>query len=696
MKLVLLHRKTIYPSQPRIIMSPATRVVSTLLFFPVVFLIGCGFTSTVAGPAPAAHLSGNVHGGQQPISGSTVTVWKVGDVNYGSLATALASTTSASDGTFDIPAGSYTCDTPTTQVYITAQGGEASPGYPNDFIMLAAGLGNCSTLDNQQVEINEVSTVVAAFALAQFFGVHTTPATDDFGAPASNLSALALSNTDTIPTILNVADGTVNPNTSTVTIDAAKIYTLANVLAACVNTTAATGNQTCLDLIHMATNSKNTPITPNDTLQVAVNIALSPYANVSQLYALATQKSPFVGLSSAPNDWTIGVSYTTPTMGLGILGTATSGTTSTIDIDVNGRVWFPSNLPGSTGVGYFDPATTTFTGPLNATGVTLTQPQYLAIDPFGFVWITDSLSNQLSVLDTSGATSGVGGGLTGIDSLGPIALDTSGDAFVGTTSAGVPSVVQITPGAGTTGTVSAIGAFANNATGLVWISSTGTAAVFASTSGSGTPCEFEFYSLADPPFYLEGAPTASPCISGGIAVTPQKIDYLTVASSLNEVCSGIVGCTYITGNGVVFNLPEGIATDGYGQEWVANSGNASVTTFNSVIYGYTQTSPLFYQHGPADGNTMVAPYGIAIDGSGNVWVSNASCVTTSATECTPGAFVLSELIGAAGPTITPLSNQGGGTFTGDTPGNQPIPAGKGRPAAASGRRPIPWLTPRIR
>ena len=64
---------------------------------------------------------------------------------------------------------------------------------------------------------------------------------------------------------------------------------------------------------------------------------------------------------------------------------------------------------------------------------------------------------------------------------------------------------------------------------------------------------------------------------------------------------------------------------------------------------------------------MTTPYGLAIDGSGNVWVANASCVTAGATQCTPGALVLSELIGAAAPTITPLSAQNAGISQGTEP-----------------------------
>ena len=48
------------------------------------------------------------------------------------------------------------------------------------------------------------------------------------------------------------------------------------------------------------------------------------------------------------------------------------------------------------------------------------------------------------------------------------------------------------------------------------------------------------------------------------------------------------------------------------------------------------------------------PYGIGVDATGNVWMSNAGCNVTG---CTPGNFTLTEIVGAAAPTITPVSAQ---------------------------------------
>ena len=60
--------------------------------------------------------------------------------------------------------------------------------------------------------------------------------------------------------------------------------------------------------------------------------------------------------------------------------------------------------------------------------------------------------------------------------------------------------------------------------------------------------------------------------------------------------------------------------------------------------------------GATGGGTVTAttPYGIGIDATGNVWMTNAGCIATG---CTPGNFTLTEIVGAGVPTITPVSAQ---------------------------------------
>jgi streptogramin lyase len=62
--------------------------------------------------------------------------------------------------------------------------------------------------------------------------------------------------------------------------------------------------------------------------------------------------------------------------------------------------------------------------------------------------------------------------------------------------------------------------------------------------------------------------------------------------------------------------PEGIAIDGSGNAWVTNDTVAGVTKLSSV--GAVATGS------PYTGGGLAVPYGIAIDGSGNAWIANNS------------------------------------------------------------------------
>ncbi len=661
--------------------APMSRSASAFLALSTVLLLsltGCGAGTSFSNPSTSVGFKGKVFGGQQPVANAAITVWEVGSATYGSAATSLATTTSGADGTFSFSDGSYTCSAG-EQVYITASGGNsASLAYTNPNIMLVTGLGDCAAAQSATVEINEVTTVATAFALAQFFTPALgTTSTDSFGTPGADLGAFTNSNQYTIPMLIDIPTGTVNPNNATTTIEAAKIYTIANILAACVNDAA--------DFTNCNTLYQNTTLpglgnpVPSDTLQAAVQMSRYPYLNVSNLFQLASSKPPFIGLATPPNDWTVGVSYTTSDYALGVVGGAASNavpgvlsaTSATIDIDAGGYIWFPSNLTSKVGIAYFDPTLMTFNGPyvskLTSTVTSpFVQPQYVAIDSLGLVWASDVSYSTIGYTDTAlpggifTASSAVAPGVT----LGPIAADASSNVYVAVDDlASGPYLESVG------GTFTPDGLLDDMPTGLL---SSG----FATTSATGAACDIEIIA-GDTPYVLVTTSNSGTCVSGGIVSTVTDSELLSTATSLNEICRGIAGtCSTLPAPyDKALNLPEGIATDGAGNEWIANSGNASVYLMGGTYSGYSPLSPVDYVHDAANGNTMTTPYAIAIDGSGNVWIANASCVTTTSSFCTPGPFVLSELIGAAGPTITPLSAQMiyDGALVGMPPGTVAVP-----------------------
>jgi hypothetical protein len=96
---------------------------------------------------------------------------------------------------------------------------------------------------------------------------------------------------------------------------------------------------------------------------------------------------------------------------------------------------------------------------------------------------------------------------------------------------------------------------------------------------------------------------------------------------------------------------------------------------------------------------MTIPYGVAIDQAGNVWTSNASC-PANGLACSATSFTLSELVGAAAPTITPLSMQLGGAMAGTKPSEigahpavTPLTLNTGRLGGAASHKALPQNVP---
>jgi len=637
-------------------------------------------------------MAGKIFGGQQPIIGSTVTGWAVGTSGYGAGATQLASTTSVAGGAFAFATNAYTCPYSNTPVYITASGGNSGSG-TNTNIMLAAGLGACSAAHSETVNIDEVSTAITAFTLGHFFtttlgGATTTDLIGGTAAGSGTYNAgLVEANTSTIPALLDLALGTVQANTTTMTIESAKIYSIANTLAACVNSTGETSTTETTTACGKLFNDTKPPAgstRPLDTLQAAVQMALYPYQNVAALYALGSSTPPFAGLATTPNDWTIGVSYTSSSYGLVINGSSTSHTSSNIDIDTDGNIWFPTNSTTSHGLAYFDPSTGTFNGPY---ATTLTHPQYVTVDEQGHVFgsdlsaahiagVTASSPGTATTYSTTGFTGPIGAGY-GTGSVDAIAY----------TGGGTASTLGTTLYKELSGSISTLGTFDAPATSIlayVYIDYPSSYLVVdGATSGASTACRYE--TILQGGQTTDATSSSSNCYSGGIADTAYDPTYdndgVMAATSLNEFCDYGYNYTANAPEGTCFaspitlSTPEGMALDGDGALWVANSGNASVSTLghtDAANHNYTgadyhTTSTVQYIHNSTYGGTMSTPYGIAIDGSGNVWVSNAGCVSTTGSACTPGSFVLSELVGAAAPTITPLAAQNNQNTEGTRP-----------------------------
>lgn len=394
----------------------AVAVSLTSALLPLL-LAGCaGLTTSTATPDRIAGipLQGKLYGGQQPVANSTITLYAAGTSGYAASTQNILTKSVLTDGAgnFNIT-GDYTC-TAGQQFYIVATGGNPGAG-SNPNLAIIAALGNCSSLSASTfINMNEVTTVAAAYALSPFMTGYTnagSSATNTAGLARAFVSANKLANTSTgVAGGPSLAPGAVIPT--------AELNTLANILAACINSTGGAAGQTnaCGTLFTNATPPGGSA--PSDTIAAILNIAKNPATNVTNLYNLSSATAPFQPqLSSAPNDWTVSINYT-----LGGFAVP-AGVTA----DGSGRILFPNAGNNTVTI-----LAQTGAAATSLTGNGLNAPGAIAIDPSGNAWVTNKAGNSVSAFTSTGGTL-TGSPFTGNANLnGPVALafDASGNLFV--------------------------------------------------------------------------------------------------------------------------------------------------------------------------------------------------------------------------------------------------------------------------
>ncbi|MGA3032870.1 MAG: NHL repeat-containing protein [Terracidiphilus sp.] len=593
---------------------------------------------TPSGSVRGAAITGRVHGGQNPVSAAHVYLLAVSNSGYGGPGIAASSTnasvsllttgtgqdslgyyvTTASDGSFSI-SGDYTCPSSYAIPYLYAAGGSAGSGN-NSAITLVGPVGSCPT-SSEYVVVNEVTTVAAVYSFA---GFASSPI--NVSSSSTSLAATGLSNAGA--TLLNlVAPGTGVAEATTAgsngAVPQAEVNTLANILAACVNSAGSTSMQ-CNTLF---TNAENNGNPAPDTATAALNIAHNPGVNVGNLFGLQAGNPPFAPmLSSAPNDFTIAVSYS----GGGLDGP------NRLAVDGSGNVWVEN--ASSNGVSEFSPTGIALSGSTGYTGGGLNDPGGIAIDSSGDAWVVDTnpFNNGLSELNGSGmGVSGspfTGGGLSNPEDL---AIDSLGDVWVSNPTGSSLSEFS-SSGAAKSGTTGYTGggldaprAIAIDASGNVWVASNNDNSLneFSST---GTPISsssgFKGGGLSDTQYIaIDGSGNVWATNYGGSSV-----------SEFNSSGTAISASSGFTGGGL--SLPIGIAIDGSGNVWVANSDTVGVG--NDIAELAPSGAPITGSSG-YEGGGLDKPTAIAIDGSGNLWVSSS-------------LNNIVEFVGAATPVVTPI------------------------------------------
>jgi hypothetical protein len=347
-------------------------------------------------------ITGNIHGGQQAVSGSTVNMYAVGTTGYGAASVSVLNSgvtvTSGGDGTFSLT-GKYTC-TPEQRVYLTATGGNAGSG-PNGALALMAALGRCGDLTSSTfISMNEVTTITSVWALAPFMN-----GIANIGAPASNVTGInnAFNDVNELASISTGNAGGVVPAGTTIPV--AAINTLADILAGCVNSNGSGSG--CSSLFAGATVGGNAP---TDTLTAAMNMAQHPAVGVATLYPLAVAQSPFQPtLTDQPSDFTLAATFsgfTTPTA---------------VAADASGNVWVTDSAANKlTELGH--------SGAVAMTTLGLSGPSAVAIDQTGNAWVANAGNSSVAKVTAGGAVSTFTGG--GLNVPESIAIDGQGNAWL--------------------------------------------------------------------------------------------------------------------------------------------------------------------------------------------------------------------------------------------------------------------------
>jgi hypothetical protein len=615
------------------------------LFTALTLIAGCGSSSSPGstGTAPSVQLKGKVFGGQFPVAGADIQLYAVGSSGYGVGAQSLLTQPVSSDenGNFNITSAEYACPSSSTLTYLVATGGDPGVGSDNSAIALVAPLGTCSSISTDSfVQINEVTTVAAAWALAPFTGPGA-----QIGTSSTNTQGLANAFAN-VNNIVNIAQGT-SPGSSPpagAVIPTTKINTLANILASCVNSA---GTSACNALFVPATPVNGSA--PTNTFDAAVDIARNPANNVSTLFSLPAPTAPFAPvLTAAPHDWSIAITYT----GGGLKYPAS------IALDNFGNLWAANYCGSSTPCSSITELSSTGQPISSSSGFTdgsLWESFGIAIDSGADCWVTNEQTasvngghGSLSILNSVGTIISSAGGYYGggVDFPVALAIDTDGSVWTANQGDSTASLFSNNGSALSSSTGWGAGVLAGPSAVAIDSSHNAWFADQEADSGSVTSISHDgsqATSFASGGEETTGIATdaisnSSTNVIGHVWTTNYSTSTVSELELMNNGSVSVVS-TGLSGGGL--NHPDGIAVDGAGNIWVANHGGNTITELQGVN-GASPGEPLSPVVGFGTDANLREPYGVAIDASGDVWISNF------------GLSTITQLIGAASPVKTPL------------------------------------------
>jgi hypothetical protein len=376
---------------------------------------------------------------------------------------------------------------------------------------------------------------------------------------------------------------------------------------------------------------------PTDTVTAILNIAHHPSANVSNLFALASATPAFGNaLSTQPNDFTLPITFKIPVL-------LSPGIPA---VDAAGNVWF-----ASTGIQVvYDVQELSPLGAPATFSDTFEQPDQVAIDPSGTPWVALRSGGVVDKISSNGPMPYFYNGSSNDDGH-QIAIDASGNVLISdNTTVGLFELNN-------SGTVIGSAPFSGGTSGGlgyhdVALLSTGTVANVLNSAyiqAFNLPLTEAGPALCT--YYCQpvAAPTALAVDGSGYLWALNNNSSLARFNPSYPSGGPVTGSPFSGGglNTTTTSTSQPypwLAIDGAGAAWVANY-TGSISEFANSGVAIT---PAYSSAAHPGGYFASAPtclgQGIAIDGSGDVWVS-----------CDSASSPVLEYIGAATPVYTPIT-----------------------------------------
>ena len=552
-----------------------------------------------------------------------------------------------SDGSFSIPAGYY-CPI-SSQLYLYASEGTTGTGSNSAIGMLTA-VGTCGAWNpGSTFVVNEVTTIAAAYALAGF----ATDATH-LSSSGSSLAQMGVANAfSTAANLVDPANGVARSTTigGLGVVPNAAINTLANILNSCTSSSGPSSTA-CQTLFSNAKSGGSTGTEPTDTATASINIAHYPGANVPALLALQASSPPFLPVITSANDLTVALLF-----GGGALQGELSDPRS-IAIDGFGNAWIGNEISWDvvklSGSGLL-------LGVFQANGIF--QTGGIAIDTSENAWITDRLNYVVELSNSGDPLSGTyppgtAGGYEGYEMCmsQAIAIDGFGNAWVTQVGMGTCISNTIDEFSNSGALLSGQGFTSNSLLQPYGIAIDGSGNAWMASDDRQTLTEFSKSGVvlsgaagySSPLLYMMGIAIdrEGNAWIAGLDVTDYTykiVEYSQLGSQLAIYPLNATGNSY--------NEPSALALDGAGNVWITNESGVSYAGSRSISELSSSGSFVSGSGGYTGGNQLSDPSSLAVDSSGNVWVTNGSMY------CYGGAYcnTVVEFVGAAVPVITPIA-----------------------------------------